>query len=177
MYNGGMIKHFYNLSHALAFVDEDEVQKAVDILHEVKKRNSTVFIAGNGGSAATASHFANDLTKIAGIKAFALTDMTPTMMAYGNDDGWENMFSHMLDGLMQEDDALVAISCSGTSMNVVNAAKDVENLIVLTGNDEKNNYLARYKPKSFIMAPDPDITIQEDIHLAVCHAIAKVLRD
>ena len=169
--------HFAELSVALISVDRVEVEKAVALLRVAKSKGASVYIMGNGGSAATASHFANDLVKIAGVKAFSLPDMTPTMMAYGNDNGWQYMFSHMLNLLQNPDDVIVAISCSGNSLNVVQAAYGVENLIILTGNEFENNKLAHIKAKAIIPAMNDDITIQEDIHTAVCHAIAKALEE
>ena len=94
--------YFAEVSEALSKLDQDQIKKAVDILRIAKDVDSFVWILGNGGSAATASHFANDLLKMAGIRAIAIPDMTPTVTAYGNDNGWENMFGTMLSGLASE---------------------------------------------------------------------------
>jgi len=168
--------HFAQLSAALLSVDRDELRKAIETLSEVREKRGSVWIVGNGGSAATASHFANDLTKMAGIKAFSVADMGPTVTAYGNDDGWDRMFQHAIDVYLEADDAVVAISCSGLSANVIMAARSIQNLIILTGNGWDENALARLPARSLLVAAVDDITLQEDIHLAMCHAIAKELK-
>lgn len=162
------------LSAALLSVDRTEVQNAIETLRKAREEKKNVWIIGNGGSAATASHFANDLTKIAEIKAFAIPDMTPVVTAYGNDNGWEYMFAHVLDVYYEPGDVIVAISCSGKSQNVLEAVKMVPDLIVLTGNNH-DAPLAKHLTKAVLIANHADITIQEDIHLAICHTIAKGL--
>lgn len=172
-------KHFEGVASALQKIDLVEVEDAIELLRMVKEKKGMVWIVGNGGSAATAEHFANDLLKMAGIRAIALTGMVPTITAYGNDDGWENMFKHPLLTLEKPIDVLVAISCSGNSPNVVDVAEWwADDLIVLTGNELIKNKLANMSENiPTIHAPHRDITVQEDVHLAVCHAIAKALRD
>ena len=71
------------------------------------------WVIGNGGSAATASHFANDLFKMGRLRAVPLADLTPLSTAYGNDHGWKSMYADPLKGLMGREDVLIAISCSG----------------------------------------------------------------
>lgn len=168
--------HFAELSAALLSVDRDELQKAIEVLRQARNSRKSVWIIGNGGSAATASHFANDLGKMCRIKAFCIPDMVPTVTAFGNDDGWDFMFQHTMDVYLEPGDVVVAISCSGKSINVAMAAKSIENLIVLTGDNFQDNFLTHMKSKAILPAMNPDITIQEDIHLAICHAIAKALR-
>jgi len=182
VYNGGMkhhSTHFAELSVALLAIDRHEFDRAVSMLEAARDKNASVWLFGNGGSAATASHFANDLTKMCKMKAFALTGMIPTMLAYGNDDGWDHMFSHMLDVYQDRNDVLVAISCSGNSENVVQAVRSIVNVIILTGNEFVDNKLVHTEPSGkhvIIPAMSDDITIQEDVHMAVCHAVAKALR-
>jgi len=175
-------KHQNNVISTLALLDIDEINKAVSLLRKVREANGTVWLAGNGGSAATAEHFANDLLKMGGIRAIALPAMTPTATAYGNDNGWENMYKHMMLGLTDGDesnDALVAISCSGNSPNVVELSRWwIDNLIVLTGDKRKNNLLANISLESInIHVESGDITVQEDVHMVICHSIINALRE
>jgi len=162
------------LSAALLSVDRDELKKAIELLRRTREKRNSVWIVGNGGSAATASHFANDLTKMCGIKAFAIPSMVPTMTAYGNDHGWQHMFAHIIDVYLEPGDVVVAISCGGRSQNVLQAISQLDNLIIMTGND-LNSPLAGHRASACLPAYSDDITIQEDIHLAMCHAIAKEL--
>lgn len=166
--------HFARLSAALFAVDRGELEKAIVTLREARSARKCVWIVGNGGSAATASHFANDLTKMCGIKAFSIPSMMPTVTAFGNDNGWEHMFEHTMDVYLEADDVVVAISCGGKSMNVLKAASQVKNLVILTGNDLLSP-ITEKQSVAFFHVQDSDITIQEDVHLAICHAIAKAL--
>jgi D-sedoheptulose 7-phosphate isomerase len=169
-------EHFTELSAALFSIDREEVHKAVTLLKTAQERGNFVWIVGNGGSAATAEHFANDLVKMCRVRAIAIPAQTPTVTAYGNDDGWGDMFLHALDVFQSPDDVLVAISCSGRSENVVRTAKGIQNLIVMTGGEYQDNELARLPAAACIGVSHEDITIVEDIHLAICHCIAKVPR-
>ena len=160
---------------ALTHVNFNEVVKAVEILQEARKNLNNVWIVGNGGSASTASHFANDLYKMCNIRALSVPDMVSTMLAYGNDTGWRNMFVGAFGKLYQPGDVLIAISCSGNSDNVVACAEMVEKpIILMTGNNRKSK-LARMNPSAVIYVENDDITIQESVHSVVCHAIARIL--
>jgi D-sedoheptulose 7-phosphate isomerase len=166
---------------ALDGISGEKVREAVEILRRAKFHNSNIWIIGNGGSAATASHFANDLLKMAGLRAVALTDMVPTITAYGNDEGWENMFAHALEKLLLPQDVVISISCSGNSKNVVEAVRMVRShrlpalrTIVVTGADV-NCQVAALQPDVIVYVPFKDIRVQEDCHLVICHAIAGAL--
>ena len=169
-------KHFETVSGTLLVLNQFEIEKAVRILEEVRKAGGFVWIMGNGGSAATASHFANDLEKMVGVRAISIPDMVSKVLAYGNDNGWERMFSDVVRKNIGVEDAVVVISCSGNSRNVVHVAQDhaYNRLIVLTGNDEES-VLAQMGANAMISAPAEDIKVQEDVHLAVCHAIVAAL--
>ena len=165
---------------ALQGVPSVYVDEAVNVLRKARLESFTVFIVGNGGSAATASHFANDLVKMCGVRAYSLSDMIPLVTAYGNDDEWENMYREPLTRLMSPQDILISISCSGNSPNVVEAARMVRerriagNSIALIGSDRKCE-LARLADV-IIDVPFKDIRVQEDCHMVICHAIAGLLR-
>jgi D-sedoheptulose 7-phosphate isomerase len=91
-----------------------------EIVKAIKKANY-VYIIGNGGSASTANHFANDLVKMGGIRAISLAANEAVIMAYANDNGYENVFSDQLKVFLTKNDLLITISGSGTSRNVVKA--------------------------------------------------------
>ena len=161
------------LASTILNLDLSEAQNAVRVLEKAREKMASVWIAGNGGSAATASHFSNDLVKMAGVRAFAVPDLYAATLAYGNDEGWESMFEGAVDTLMLREDVFVAISCGGRSMNVIRTCRlfDEEHLIILTGN-KTNPPLAGIPAAAKIFVPSADIRIQEDAHLAVCHMIA-----
>jgi len=166
---------------ALGGINQERVKEAALILQRAQFQNASVYVLGNGGSAATASHFANDLLKMCGIRAMALTDMTSTILAYGNDHGWEQMFSLPLKALLLPQDVVFAITCSGKSANVVEALHFVKNLslpalrtILLTGSDLDSPAI-QTSPNAVIYVPFRDVQVQEDCHLVVCHALSRSL--
>lgn len=150
---------------------------AVEILRNARKKNNNVWIVGNGGSASTASHLANDLTKMAGVKAFSVPDMTATTLAYGNDNGWKYMFVDTISKLYREGDVLFAISCSGNSPNVIACTEFIQHPIIALTGDKVMSKLAQVKDAVVIHANDDDITVQESIHSTICHLLAVILRD
>lgn len=117
------------LGALLAELDVEAVAKFAKILEEARENGRTVFLVGNGGSAATASHWANDLllgTRSPGVRplrAVSLTDNVPVLTAIGNDREYADIFVGQLEGLFQEGDILVAVSASGNSPNVVRAVE------------------------------------------------------
>lgn len=90
------------------------------IINAIKK-SEYVYIIGNGGSASTANHFANDLVKMAKIRAISLCANEAIVMAYANDDGYENVFVNQLKVFLTSKDLLITISGSGTSKNILRA--------------------------------------------------------
>ena len=114
------------LNQVLAGFNIEDISAFVKILEEVREHDAQIFFMGNGGSATTASHFANDLavgTHSLGkpFRAISLTDNQAIVTAISNDDGYENIFVIQLQALMKKGDVVVAISASGNSKNLVNA--------------------------------------------------------
>lgn len=171
-------EYLARVAEASARMDIGEIENAVRIIQEVKNSGNIVWIVGNGGSASTAEHFANDLVKMAYVRAIALPSLMPSVLAFGNDQGWERMYRDLISILSRkEGDVLVAISCGGNSPNVLNAAAVFyhSRLIVLTGNNPDSS-LAKINADAKIFVPDGDIRIQEDIHLSICHIIAGAVK-
>jgi D-sedoheptulose 7-phosphate isomerase len=104
------------------------LERAVNVLLEGYRRGATIFIVGNGGSAATASHFACDLAKgtriegLPGFRVMPLTDNVPLITAWANDTRYDRIFAEQLTPHVQPGDILIAISASGNSANVLAAA-------------------------------------------------------
>ena len=114
------------LSGVLKAIDYDAVATFVNLLAEARNRGSVVYFIGNGGSASTASHFANDLAigTLAREKPFrvvSLTDNQAVLTAVANDFGYEEVFSQQIQVLGKPGDVLVAISASGNSPNLLRA--------------------------------------------------------
>ena len=116
---------------SLSLVNENQVEKVIDLIMHQYERNNKIFVIGNGGSAANASHFAQDLAKgtrkntetVKRIKALSLTDNLPFITALGNDDGYETIFEQQLRTFANEGDVLLSISGSGNSPNIIKAVE------------------------------------------------------
>lgn len=172
-----MQEYLKKVSEAVSCVDIEELEMAVRVFKGAREGGNTVWIVGNGGSAATADHLANDLVKLGGVRSVSIPSLTTVLLAYGNDEGWDGMFENVLKSMGRNGDALVAISCSGSSKNVVAAAKLFHHnrLVVMTGN-KYDSPLAEMDADAKIFVTSPDIRVQEDVHLAICHAMAGALK-
>jgi D-sedoheptulose 7-phosphate isomerase len=111
------------LAQVFARIDREAIALFVAALERARADGATVFFCGNGGSAATASHFQNDLTRwrTDPMKVVSLTDNVAVITALGNDYGYDRIFVMQLEPLLSEGDVVVAISASGNSPNVVQA--------------------------------------------------------
>ncbi len=120
------VSYIKHLKAVLDRFDAEEIGRFITMLLDARERGITVFFIGNGGSAATASHFANDLgvgtqAHDRPFRVMSLTDNVPVLTAIANDFGYEQIFTRQLRILGKGGDVLVAISASGNSPNLVNA--------------------------------------------------------
>jgi D-sedoheptulose 7-phosphate isomerase len=110
-------------------VDLDAVERVVEHLRRVRDSDGTVYVAGNGGSAAIASHWANDLGKAtkassrAYMRVMCLSDNVSWLTALANDEGYDRVFSGQLENFAGPGDLFVAISASGNSSNLIEAVE------------------------------------------------------
>src|SRR5437867_10641586 len=116
-------------------IDEVEVQALADAVAECYEHGRTVFLCGNGGSGSNASHFCEDLgkgtlrredfdnDKKKRLRVLSLTDNTPYILAWGNDEGFDRVFVEQLKNLANAGDLLIAVSGSGNSPNVLRAVE------------------------------------------------------
>lgn len=120
-------KYLLEIEDVLARTQEYAIEKNIKLLYKAWKQRKQVFIIGNGGSAATASHLANDLSKgtiVPGkprVKAIALTDNVALISAWANDACYEDIFKEQLENLLDEADVVLGISASGNSSNILRA--------------------------------------------------------
>ncbi len=163
-------------------IDAAEVRALADAIHECYERGRFVFVIGNGGSGSNASHFCEDLGKGTlrreqfdddrkrRLKVLSLTDNTPYILAWGNDEGFDRVFVEQLKNLAGEGDLLIAISGSGNSPNVLRAVEWANRhglkTFGCTGFDGgKLRRLARHG----LHVPLDDMGIVESIHLTAFH--------
>ncbi len=117
------------LTLALRSISTDTIAQIVEILEAARSEGRMVFLLGNGGSAATASHMACDLNKTAihpefpRFRAMALTDNAPLITAWANDTHYENAFVEQMQNFLTPGDVVIAISASGRSRNVLEAVR------------------------------------------------------
>jgi D-sedoheptulose 7-phosphate isomerase len=118
--------YFAYLQEIFEKVDISEIKEFVQIILATRESDGTIFFMGNGGSAATASHFANDLAfgtndYIKPFKVMSITDNVPVITALGNDFGYDEIFIRQLKIYGKKGDIVVGISASGNSQNLINA--------------------------------------------------------
>ena len=124
-----------------------KIISAKKIIAKAKKNNSRIFIFGNGGSAAIASHVSVDFTKNLNVKAMNFNE-ADLITCFSNDYGYENWIAKVIKFYATEKDIIILISSSGKSKNMINACKaarkkKITKIITLTGN-KKNNPLSKY---------------------------------
>lgn len=160
------------------------VVRAAEMLLDCHQHGGTIFVLGNGGSAATASHFACDLskgTRTPGVQPFRvipLTDNMPLVTAWANDTGYDRIFAEQLTALVRPGDVLVIISASGNSPNIL-AAAEVARLarattISMTG--RTGGRVGRVSDLT-IRTPSDSIEMVEDAHMVIAHSICVALRE
>jgi len=172
------------LSELLRALDVRAIEETIAIFREARSKGRTIFFVGNGGSAATSSHFAEDLeygTRAEGKQSFrvlSLTDNTPYITAVANDEGYEHVFVRQLQSHFSPGDVLVGISASGNSPNVIKAVEYANDnggvTIGMTGFDGgrlKNLSRCCIHVKTVKGAYGP----VEDIHLVLGHIISTYL--
>ena len=161
----------------------DKIRDVIGVLQHARLNNKQVFILGNGGSAATASHFACDLGKgtlMVGrprFRVIALTDNMPLFSAWANDHGYENVFAEQLASFVQPGDVVIGISGSGNSVNVLKAIELARSIrattIGFTGFDGGK---LKDMVDICLLVPNHCMEQVEDIHLVLEHLICTCLR-
>lgn len=171
------------LTHCLQALSVRTVDRIAGILARARADGRTVFLLGNGGSAATASHMACDFAKTAirpdmrRLRAVALTDNVPLLTAWANDAHYRNVFAEQIENLICRGDVVIAISGSGRSANVLEAVRRARQAgavtVGLTGFDGGDLVGL---VDACLVVPSEHMGQIEDVHLAVGHMLADVLR-
>jgi D-sedoheptulose 7-phosphate isomerase len=167
----------------LARVDHAIVDRMVDVIWRGYEQGRTLFVFGNGGSAALASHFACDIGKgtITGkrkrLKTVALTDNVTLITAWANDKAYDAIFAEQLESLAEKGDIALAISGSGNSPNVIRGLEAARRLgaetLVLTGFEGGR---AKALADLCLVVPSDSMQLIEDAHLCATHAIFLAIR-
>jgi D-sedoheptulose 7-phosphate isomerase len=176
--------YFDLLSRTVRNLPFAQVDGVSEVLFQAYERQSTIFIFGNGGSAALASHFACDLAKgtVNGtpkrFKVMALTDNVPLMTAWANDSHYEDIFSEQLSNFAANGDVAFAISASGNSPNVLKALTAAKKSgLTTTGLTGFSGGRMLALCDACIVVPCDNMQIIEDLHLCVAHSLFTCIRD
>ena len=172
------------VANVAAEIDLACLERAAVMLLTCQARGRVVFVVGNGGSAATASHFACDLSKGTrrnGPPTFhvvSLTDNVPLLTAWANDSGYEHVFSEQLTALARPGDLLVAISASGNSPNVVAAVDAARSCgMAVVGLSGRSGGSLAHLVDALVTVPSDRIEVVEDAHLIVAHSLCVAVRE
>jgi D-sedoheptulose 7-phosphate isomerase len=176
------ISYVEQLARAFSELEAGVCKRLAATLNTARKRKASVFLCGNGGSAANANHWVNDLiygagkTGRGGVRAHSLAANTSVIMCLANDTGYENVFSGQLRVLASPGDILIALSGSGNSPNILRALEEAKQLGLeawaIVGYDGgKVLQLAQ----NVIHFSINDMQIAEDLQMVVCHEVTKIL--
>ena len=165
-------------AHVLAQVPRPPIARIVQLLSDARRQGKRILIFGNGGSAATASHFVVDMVKGTldekqpRFKAICLSDSVPTLTAVANDFSYDRVFSEPLASLAQPGDIAIAISGSGNSPNVLKAIEVAREMGLATvgltgGSGGKLKDLVDI----CVVVPSTSMQLIEDTHLVILHAV------
>ena len=176
--------YFSELEQMLRDISQAHLQDVLSLLEDAYRNGHRIFIMGNGGSAATASHFALDLAKntimpgAPRLKAISLTDHVPLITAWSNDTAYEHIFEEQLANMIEPGDVVIGISTSGNSLNVINALNLAKRSRAATvGLLGANGGLIKNMADAYVLAPGQNIEQEEDAHMILAHVITQHMRE
>jgi D-sedoheptulose 7-phosphate isomerase len=170
--------YLQEMTQILDQLPQDQVQAIIDLLAEARDRGQKIFLMGNGGSGATASHMANDMIKNTiqpdkpRLKVIALTDNMPIILAIANDWDYSRIFVEQLMPLAEPGDVLVGLSGSGNSPNILKAmdwARD--NGLKTVGLTGRDGGQLKDKAELVLIVPTDSMAQIEDVHMILSHIL------
>ncbi|KAF7774121.1 hypothetical protein PCIT_a0517 [Pseudoalteromonas citrea] len=175
------ITYVSSLTNTLEQLNTDALTLFVDTLLDMREQRGTLYLCGNGGSAANAIHLANDFTfginpQGNALKVEALPANSSILTCLGNDIGYDNIFSHQLQVKAEQQDVLLVLSGSGNSQNIINAISYANNIgmttIGILGFDGGKAKAMLDQPFHFDVQ---DMQISEDTQVIIGHILMKAL--
>lgn len=163
-------------------LDQKQIKAVLDAFMATYRAKGTIYVFGNGGSASTASHMANDFNK--GISEYVdlkfrmicLNDNVATLMSIANDISYEEVFRFQLKNKLEKNDLIIGISSSGNSMNVLNAIQYANEQDVMTiGFCGYDGGKLKKMAKTSVHVPINNMQIVEDMHLVLNHLLMNVI--
>lgn len=178
-----VINYFSELEQMMREISLPHLERVLQLLERAYHDGHRLFIMGNGGSAATASHFALDLAKntimvgMPRLKAISLTDHVPLITAWSNDTAYEHIFAEQLANLIEPGDVAIGISASGNSLNVINALLLAKRARAYTiGLLGARGGRIKDLVDAYVLAPGKNIEEEEDAHMILAHIITRHMR-
>jgi D-sedoheptulose 7-phosphate isomerase len=176
-------QYFEELQRVLLGLPHSSIDLVADELMKAYESGRMVYLFGNGGSASLASHIACDLGKGTAysnggkrFRVLALTDNIPTMTAWANDSSYEEIFSEQLRNFVQPQDVAFAISGSGNSKNILRALQVAREAGARTiGISGFQGGQMKCLCDICLVVPSSNMQIIEDLHLAMAHAIFRIV--
>jgi D-sedoheptulose 7-phosphate isomerase len=175
--------YFDGLSRVVELLPFQAIENIGDVLMHAYEEERTIFLFGNGGSAALASHFACDLGKGTAngtpkrFRVLALTDNVPLMTAWANDSKYEDIFVEQMSNFIRPQDVAFAISGSGNSPNVLAALRAARHAGAVTvGLTGFQGGQMKTLCDVCVVVPSDNMQIIEDLHLCVAHSLFTALR-
>lgn len=166
----------------LSDINEGEIESAINMIESTFVKGNKIITCGNGGSAATASHYITDWNKMVNLRTgmkfrgFSLCDNVGLITAYGNDLSYDDVYSGQLAAIVDEGDLLIAISGSGNSLNVIKAVE------IAKKNNARTLAIVGYDGGRLMPLCDHSVWIKsfdmqmcEDFHLMFGHMVMKKL--
>jgi len=183
--NSVITNYFLQAQSNFKNLDIEKIENLIFAIEMVRKSENTVFIAGNGGSASTALHFATDigigsLNRANPVRSVSLCDNTAAITAIANDMDYSSIFVQQLKLLGKQGDLLIVISASGNSDNLIKAVEVASALGIeshsLTGFDGGKLKQLTDGRNIHVETPKGAYGLVEDAHLAICHVITECIR-
>jgi D-sedoheptulose 7-phosphate isomerase len=185
LFRNAISEYFSAGGKLLTQIPNKEVMALAITINQARKTGGTVYIAGNGGSTSTASHFATDigigsLNRANPVRSVSLCDNTAAITAIANDMDYSSIFAQQLKLLGKQGDLLIVISASGNSENLIKAVEVASELGMeshsLTGFDGGKLKQLTLGRNIHVETPKGAYGLVEDAHLAICHVITECIR-
>jgi len=175
-------KYFQQVVKTIEAIDKESMEHFTTLLLDAREKGRTIFVFGNGGSGATASHFCGDFLKGASygfdkrFKIMCLNDNIPALLAIANDISYEDIFVEQLKNFVKKDDLVIGISGSGNSRNIIKAFEHASFIgaktVAFCG---FNGGQAKEIADLALWADINDMEMSEDIHMIFTHCIKRVV--
>ena len=173
MINKSFNEYKNSINSVLKNVSEKNLEQTIKTIKKTIKKNGKVYVVGNGGSASIASHVSVDFAKVAGVPSSTFNNAN-LITCFANDYGYENWVTEAIKAYTNKNDMFILISSSGTSRNIVNAAKYCKkksiNLITLSG-FKKNNPLSKLGKINFHIDSNQYNFIEMSHHIILVYLV------